>query len=250
MAFATIEPDISELQLSLALLLYDGFTGTQELIGDITVSVLDETLSSPMQTPSSPPLTGQAARQWMLRKAATFLLFGLAPGAYTLEVRSNSASPDETPPYYLPANISVDVTVVPVVVPTQKPLWSAFPDINLADQTKPLDDPTQPEAYRVQRRAATLQPTTAYPFPAGSTLVRGTVFANGLPLSGAEVQRIGDDLSYPTGNDGGFVLFLTDINGTGATTTLKATHALHPPVQQKIEVHRGMTVATNIIMAT
>jgi hypothetical protein len=181
---------------------------------------------------------------------AIFLFFGLAPGAYTLEVQSNRASRDQTPPYYLPADLSVTVTDPPIAVATQKPVWPAFPDINLADQTKPLNDPTQPEAYRVQRQAATLQPTTAYPFPIGSTLVRGSVFANQRPLAGAKVQMIGDDLSYLTGDDGGFVLFLTEISGTGTTITLQATHALHPPVQQKTEVHRGMTVATNIIMAT
>ena len=252
MAFATVEPDVNELRLSLALMLYDGFTGAQELIGDIAVSVLNEMLASPIQgTLNSPPVAGQVARQWMFRKTpgATFLFFGLAPGAYTLTVRSNPASPNQTPPYYLPAEISVNVIDLPIVVPAQKPVWPAFPDINLADQTKPLDDPTQPEGYRVQRQAATLQPTTAYPFPVGSTLVHGTVYANGLPLGGAKVQRIGDQLSYLTSDDGGFVLFLTGISGTGATITLQATHALHPPVQQKTDVHRGMTVATNIIMA-
>lgn len=252
MAFATVEPDVNELRLSLALMLYDGFTGAQELIGDIAVSVFNEMPASPIQeTLSSPPPASQVVRPWMFRKtpAATFLFFGLAPGAYTLEVRSNRTSADQAPPYYLPTNISVTITDLPIVAAAQKPVWPAFPDINLADQTKPLNDPTQSEAYRVQRQAATLQPTAAYPFPIGSTLVRGTVFANGLPLAGAKVQRLGDDLSYPTGDDGAFVLFLTEISGIGTTITLQATHALHPPVQQKTDVHRGMTVATNIVMA-
>jgi len=251
MAFATIEPDVNELQLSLALTLYDGFTGAHELIGDIAVSIFNEMLASPIQAPGSPPLTGQSARQWIFRKTpdAIFLFFGLAPGAYTFEVRSNSASRDKKPSYYLPTDVSFDVNDLPAVVAAQKPVWPAFPDINLADQTKPLDDPTQPETYRVQRQAATLQPTTAYPFPADATLVRGTVFANGVPLAGTKVQRIGEDLSYLTVGDGAFVLFLTEISGTGTIITLQATHALHPPVQQKIKVHRGMTVATNIVMA-
>jgi hypothetical protein len=63
------------------------------------------------------------------------------------------------------------------------------------------------------------------------------------------VQKVGDALSYPTGDDGGFVLFLTETSGIGETITLQATHALHPTVQQKTDVHRGMTVATNIVMA-
>jgi hypothetical protein len=238
------EPDIAELQLSLALLLYDGFTGAQQLLGNISVAIANEMLASP-------PVTAEIMPQWMFQKTpeATYLFFGLLPGAYTLQVRSNESSPDQKPPYYLPADLSVNVADLSAVEPIQKPIWPAFPDINLADETKPLDDPTQPENYRVQRRSATLQPSTAYPFPAGSTLVRGTVFANGAPLAKAKVQRIGDDLSYPTGDDGGFVLFLNRASGIGETITLQATHALHPTVQQKTDVHRGMTVATNIVMA-
>jgi hypothetical protein len=252
MVSTNTRPDISELQLSLALLLYDGFTGAHELIGNISVSLVNEMLASPLhEAPGSPPTAGQKTPQETFRKTpeATFLFFGLSPGAYVLQVRSNGASPDQTPPFYLPADIPVNVTDLPVMVTAQKPIWPAFPDINLADSTKPLPDPTQPEAYRAQRRAATLQPSTAYPFPAGSTLVRGTVLANGAPLAEARVQRVSDDLSYPTGDDGGFVLFFTQISGVGETITLQATHALHPLVQQKTDVHRGMTVATNIVMA-
>jgi hypothetical protein len=244
MASINSAPEILELQLSLALLLYDGFTGTQRLIGDISVSILNEILTSP-------PVSGPVTRQWMFQKTpgATFLFFGLSPGLYTLGVRSNEAAPDQTPPYYLPVDISVNVSGPSGTGPAQRPVWPAFPDINLADETKPLDDPTQPEAYQGQRRSATLQPSTAYPFPAGSTLVRGTVLANHAPLAAAKVQRVGDNLSYPTGDDGGFVLFLAQVSGIGETITLQATHALHPTVQQKTDVHRGMTVATNIVMA-
>jgi hypothetical protein len=131
----------------------------------------------------------------------------------------------------------------------QNPIWPAFPDINLADSTKPLDDPTQNPAYRAQRLAATLQPSTSYPFPAGSTLVRGTVFANGAPLAGATVQCVAEKQQYLTDEGGEFVLFFTQISGVGETITLQATHALHPTVQQNTDVHRGMTVATNIVLA-
>jgi hypothetical protein len=252
MASTVIEPDVSELQLSLALLLYDGFTGAQELIGDISVSLVNETPGSPLhETITSPPVPSQRRPQTPFRKTpqATFLFLGLFPGAYIAQVRSNVDVPDQTPPYYLPADVLVSVAVLPVAVPIQKPIWPAFPDINLADGAKPLNDPTQPEAYRAQLLAATLQPSTAYPFPAGSTLVRGTVLANGAPLAGVTLQRVGDDLQYPTGDDGGFVLFFTNISGIGETITLQATHALHPTVQQTIGIHRGMTVATNMVMA-
>jgi hypothetical protein len=248
MAPTITEPDIAELQLCLALLLYDGFTGAQELIGNISVSLANETLTSPL---TSPLHRFQNTPQTTFRKTplSTFLFFGLSRSVYIVHVRSNVDLPDQTPPYYLPADVSVNVVGLPIAIPVLKPVWPAFPDINLADGTKPLDDPTQPAAYREQRLAATLQPSTAYPFPAGSTLVRGTVLANGVPLAEATVQRVGDNLQYTTADDGGFVLFFTQIKGVGETITLQATHALHPTVRQNTDVHRGMTVATNIVMA-
>jgi hypothetical protein len=252
MAFITIEPDLAEVQLGLALMLYDGFTGAQELIGKISVSLSYETLTSPLTSPlASPPGFFQPTLNRPVRKPpqATFLFFGLLTGDYIAHVRSNMDLPEQTPPYYLPADISITVTDLPITVPVQQPIWPAFPDINLADSTKPLNDPTQNSAYRAQRLAATLQPTTAYPFPAGSTLVRGTVFANGAPLAGATVQSAAADLQYVTGEDGEFVLFFTQISGLEQTITLQATHALHPAVQQTTDVHRGMTVTTNIVMA-
>ena len=252
MAFLTIEPDVAEVQLGLALMLYDGFTGAQELIGEISVSLSYETLTSPLTSPlASPPDFFQPTLNKPIRKPplATFLFFGLLTGDYIAQVRSNNDSPGQTPPFYLPADISITVSDLPITVPVQPPIWPAFPDIKLADSTKPLNDPTQNAAYRAQRLAATLQPTTAYPFPVGSTLVRGTVFANGVALAGATVQSPAADLQYVTGADGGFVLFFTQISGVQQPITLQATHALHPAVSQSTDVHRGMTVTTNIVMA-
>jgi hypothetical protein len=252
MAFAIIEPDVSELQLSLALMLYDGFSGSQELAGDISISLAYETLTSPLSSPiGSPPGSFQPVIQRPYRKTpqAIFLYFGLLTGEYVAHVRSNMDLPEQSPPYYLPADIRITVAGLPITTPVQQPIWPAFPDINLADNTKPLDDPTQNPAYLTQRLAATLQPSTAYPFPAGSTLVRGTVYANGEPLSGATVESSISQLPYLTGEDGGFVLFFTQISGLDQTVTLQATHALHPAVQQTTDVHRGMTVTTNIVMA-
>jgi hypothetical protein len=237
MSFINKQPDIRELQLSLALLLYDGFTGSQYLVGNIIVSLANK----PGFRPLSP---------FQKTPQATFLFFGLSPATYTVQIRSTNESSNQTPQYYLPTDVSVIVAEPPIAVPVQKPIWPAFPDINLADGNKPLDDPRQPAAYRAQRRAAKLQPTVSYPFPAGSTLVRGHVFADGKALAGATVQRVGDDLQYTTGEDGQFVLFFTQIKGLGETITLHATHALHPTVEQAVTVSRGMTVPNNFIMTS
>jgi hypothetical protein len=235
MASTATGPDIRELQLSLALLLYDGFTGSQQLIGNITVSLANKPRIRPF-------LPFQKTPQ------ATFLFFGLSPGTYTVQIRSNDESSNQTPQYYLPTDVSVIVADLPIAVPVQKAIWPAFPDINLADGNKPLDDPRQPAAYRAQRRAAKLQPSVAYPFPAGSTLIRGHVLADEKALAGAKVQRVGDDLQYTTGEDGQFVLFFTQISGVGETINLQATHALHPTVEQAVTVSRGMTSSTNFVM--
>ena len=219
----TLQPTFSEtreLALSFALMLFDRFTGTNRLVGDVVIR-----------------LGGKPFVPFQRVPDATFLFFDLAPGAYVAEIRGE---PDKDF-YYLPADI-------PIVLPTPNPLWPGFPDVNLADQNKPLDDPTQPAAYRAQRAAATLQPGTAYPFPAGATLIRGTVLTGGAPLAGAHVQPAGTALEYVTGTDGQFVLFL-QASGSGGTVTLHTTHAQHAAVDQPVPVRRGMTVATTIVMA-
>lgn len=223
--------DIRELKLSFALLLYDGFTGAQRLLGSIAVSLTAKPRLLPIQKAPQ----------------ATFLFFGLAPGMYAFQVRSNEGAPDRTPQYYLPATVPITVSDLSDPAMAHKPIWPAFPDIHLADLGKPLDDPAQPPAYRAERRAATLQPAVAYPFPAGATLVRGHVLAKGKPVAGAIVQRIGDHLQYPTGENGEFVLFFKDLSGIGETITLQATHPLKT-VEQTVEVQRGMTVSTAMVM--
>ncbi len=207
-----------ELELALAVLLFDRFTGENALLGTTEVRV-----------------SGQAVTPFVRPGEATYLFFGLPPGAYTFEVLSHADTP-----YYLPVSI-------PLVLPMPSPLWPAFPDQTLADPSKQLSDPTQTPAYRAQRQLATLQPAVAYPFPGGATLVRGTVFAGGLPLAGARVRRLGDTLEYTTGNTGEFVLFFPRIQGTGETVTLRSSHPAHPDVDVLVNVRRGMTVLTTII---
>ena len=225
-----------ELRLSLAVLLYDGFTGAQRLEGDIVVSLAANKPRSPL------------CDSFQKKPQATFLFFGLSPGSYILEVRTNTGRSGQVLPYYLPTDISIAVADPPNLQPGQTPIWPVFPDVNLADQGKPLDDPTQPAAYAVQRRAATLQPAVGYPFPPGATLVRGHVFANNQPVVGARVQRVGDELQYSTDDHGEFVLYFKSLLGVGETITLQATHALHPTLKKVVEVQRGSTVSTTFVM--
>ena len=56
------------------------------------------------------------------------------------------------------------------------------------------DDPGQPVAYRQQRVLAALVPAPGYPFPAGTSLVRGLVSDTAGPLEGAVVSEAGKDL--------------------------------------------------------
>ncbi len=242
--FQISEPDVRELRVVFALMLSDRFTEKNQLAGRTAVRIANQPVVKPF-VPQQPP--GQA----------TFFFLDLPPANYTLEVRSNREGRiddpnhpqvDETPyylrepPYYFPVD-------VPIAFPLAHELWPAFPDLLTADQTKPLDDPTQPIAFRQQRAVAMLQPTTAYPFPVGATLVRGTVLAGGLPLANARVRRIGSDLEYPTGPDGQFVLFFKNVIGASEVMTIRASHVLHPDLDRNVEVRRGMTVAQDIVMA-
>src|SRR6266567_2525418 len=156
----TLVPDDRESKPFFALMLSDRFTETNQLAGRITVRIVNQPFLKPF-IPRQQPGEG------------TFFFFDLPPGPYVLEVRSNEAgrmddsTPLDEPPYYLsdPAYY-LDVNV-PIRIPPPNDKWPAFPDLLAADQNKPLDDPQQPQAFRDQRSLATLQPTTAYPFPVG-----------------------------------------------------------------------------------
>jgi hypothetical protein len=242
--FQTSDPDVRELRVIFALMLSDRFTEKSQLAGLTAVRIANQPVVKPFVPQQQP---GQA----------TFFFLDLPPANYTLEVRSNRDGrvddPNhpqvDEPPYYLsepPYYFRVDV---PIAFPVAHERWPAFPDLLSADQTKPLDDPTQPLAFRQQRAVAMLQPTTAYPFPVGATLVRGTVLAGGLALANARVRRIGADLEYPTGPDGQYVLFFKNVVGASEVMTLRASHPLHADVDRNVEVRRGMTVAQNFVMA-
>jgi hypothetical protein len=221
-------PDTQLLRLALGILLFDDFTGAQQLAGAIVVRMA----ARPAIKPFRP----------FEKESGIYLFFDLPAGVYTIEVRSNrDGQLNELPPFYFPADLNI-------TLPMPHSLWPAFPDLALADDTKPLDDPAQPAAYRTQRQTATLRPTAAYPFPAGATLVRGTVFAGAIPLSGATVRRTGSATGYTTAENGEFVLSFPNINGSSQTISLLATHPLHPDVNENVAVQRGMSTATNLIM--
>ena len=122
------------------------------------------------------------------------------------------------------------------------------PDRSLADLTKPLDDAAQAAAYKAQRAAATLMPSTMYPFPAGATLLRGAVSHAGSPLAGATVRQVGDAGGYVTAADGEYVLSFTGVTGMAETITVRASHVSQPDTDVSVTLSRGMTVSMNIAM--
>jgi hypothetical protein len=146
-------------------------------------------------------------------------------------------------PYYLSREIPS------IVVPMPNTGWPAFPDVTLANENLALDGPGQPPAYRAQRALASLQPSARYPFPPTATLVRGTVRASGASLAGATVRRAGQAQEYLTGADGEYVLFFSDIKGTGQAITLEAAHPLHTSASVNVTSVRGMTVLKDITLA-
>lgn len=204
----------------LVLRLFDAFTKSDRLAGPVTAIV------------------AAAENGFTAGDKGTFVFRTLAPGPHTIDV----ASVPEWP-YYVPVSI-------PVTLPTSSAMWPAYPDQALANPARMLDDPLQPVAYRNQRAFAALRPSTRYPFPLDATLIRGTVRAGGNPLADATVFRVGSsDLSYVTGADGEFVLFIQTPPHDTQTVTVRATHLGKPDVDVSVDVRRAMTVATNIAMA-
>lgn len=220
--FLTLDRDLDErvLRLRFALTLFDGFTRASQLAGKASVRLAGLPLAPFQKTPD-----------------ATFVFFEAPGGNHTVEVRS-----DEDTPYYVDADINI-------ALPAAADAWRMFPDSALADQDLPLDDPAQPAAYRSQRAAATLQPSVAYPFPEGATLVRGTVTANGAPLVGATVVRVGAAPEYVTGPSGEYVLFVPRVAGVSQDITVEADHALFPVQARTVLVRRGMTTLENFVLA-
>jgi hypothetical protein len=242
----TLNPDVRQQKLVFALMLLDRFTETNEPLGKISVRIASQPFERPFVPAQQPG-------------KAFFVFTNMTAGAYTLQVRSNreGLAPDaktpqlDEPPYFLsepPYYFAVDI---PLVVPAQNNRWPAYPDLLLANQDKPLNDPTQPAAFRDQLSRTTLQPTIAYPFPPGASIVRGRVIANGNPLSNARVRRIdvNDGLEYRTGADGYYVLFFKSVKGNDEPITLRASHVFHPDEDQPVAVRRGMTVTQNMVMA-
>ena len=233
--FKTLGRDARDLRVGFGLFLFDGFSDGPDLLGETAVSLANKPALKPFLPFHKTP-------------EAAFFFFDLPAGNYTVEVRNNVT---RDRPYYRPVDI-------PLAVPRPHPVWPAFPDATLANPDLPLDHPDQFAAYRNQRSTVTLQPTTNYPFPAGATLVRGTVRAGGAPLSAATVSAAlqfetntprSEIRSYLTEADGSFVLFFKHVGGTASDITLSASHAVHPAQNVPIKLHRGMTVATDIIMA-
>jgi hypothetical protein len=207
------------VNLTFALQLYDGFTGTTMLQGNVTASAVNG------ENATLKPASGQ------------FLFFTLNAGAHVINI-----VPDPVTAYYLPA-------VINLTLPMSTPLWPAFPDRALANPSLLLDDPAQPAAYRNQLALATLRPAVAYPFPGTASLVRGTVRLGGNPLAGATVSGPAGTPQYLTAADGQYVLFFLSVAGTGDPVTLQVSHPAHATVNAAITVRRSTTTRQDFVMA-
>jgi hypothetical protein len=214
-----LAPDFVELKPSLVIQLTDSVTGARQLAGQVDVQI------------------GAQAAAFQKENEASFVFLNLAAGTYDVTVASVADTP-----YYLPNTIKV-------TLPLTSPRWPAFPDLGLADLTKPLDDPAQPAAYRAQRASASMMPGPAYPFPAGATLLRGTVKAGDKRLAGALVKRNRDSAGYTTGSSGEYVLYFGDIPGRSQAATIVASFPGKPDVSAAVTLLRAATVSVDFVMA-
>jgi hypothetical protein len=236
-----MQPDTFARTVSLALFLFDGFTGRNRLIGlydDEAAEREDQRLADlgdgdRLARHTTVRIAGRSIVPFRKAPDAAWVLLGLPAGIYTMTIRG---------PYYGSRDISV-------ALPAPDPKWPAFPDVTQADESLPLDAPTQPPAYRTQRAQATLQPTPRYPFPGGATLVRGTVRSANQPLENARVRRTGQTIEYVTDKSGEYVLFFLDLVGASQTVSIEALHPLHVTVSTNVTCVRGMTVQQDIVMA-
>jgi hypothetical protein len=158
-------PDVLESRPSLVLQFRDAFSDSNVLRGTVTVTV------------------GKNSPSFQKESEATFVFANLANGSYMAKVSSITDQP-----YYLPVTIPI---TLPFPAATDSPWpqpWPGYPNVTLADPTRLLDDPGQTVVYLAQRELTGLQPTTSYPFPSGTTLVRGLISIAGAPVSGAFVS--------------------------------------------------------------
>jgi hypothetical protein len=226
MPFAITTPElITNFQLQFALMLRDGFADSDDLVGTVTV------------------FGTVAGRQ--KDSSGSFLFDGLKDGDQELAVSSAN-----DPPYYVAKKVKVTIPVPAPPPPAPQYPWPVHPDRRLADPNLPLGDPGQPQAYRDERTAATLWPSTAYPFPEGTTLIRGTITHGGPgnPLDQATVQQVGStDPTYITGKDGQFVLYWKQAPSIPKQVTLRVTAPGGlGPKNQNLTVTRGLTNSVNI----
>jgi hypothetical protein len=219
--------------LSLALQLFDAFTGESTVYGSLDVSIAGQ--PAPTQMP------GQSA----------FLFYDLPAGTYTISVASA-----EEPPYYFPTSILVTLPVASIQNSSTGTSisWPAFPDISKADLTIPLNDPAQNPAYLDERAQAGLSPTPKYPFPPDATLVRGVVSNGSTPVQGVNVQCSDAVAQVTTDGNGEFVLIFESlsatVNGTSSLVTQKSevVNASFGETQKSatVQVMRGMTASVQI----
>jgi|SRR5262249_31935073 len=227
MPFTLKQPIEEKLNVNVqfAILMRDGFADSDELLGNVEVKL-------------------GALKARRKESSGLFWFRNVTAGNQALSVSSI-----EDPPYYLAKTFNVTIPAPPPPAPAPRNPWPAFPDLQLANPDLRLGDPGQTAQYKQQRATATLFPTTAYPFPDGATLIRGTVTHAGLPLAGASVKQVGsDDPSYITGADGQFVLYWQDAPGIPKAVSLNATAPSLPAKNQNITVMRGLTASIVIDM--
>lgn len=91
-----------------------------------------------------------------------------------------------------------------------------------------------------------LKPCPLYPFPSGTTLLRGTVKnTQGKPVAQADVELVGSTLNSKTTEDGDFVLYFPAAQGD-ASTQIRITPEGDPPKTIYGEIKKGGTTSLSI----
>lgn len=158
--------------------------------------------------------------------------------------------------YLLFLDLDPDPASGPITVSVDGGEYYSDESLDVALSTLQRETPLSP-AITIE-----LTPSTAYKFPAGTTLLRGHVRdSEGTGVTGAKLSIRGLDCSTETERDGEFVLFIEDVSPSTVTKadgkrlvtvdsenpTIEVSHPTAGSNAEQVAIEEGKTTVTELI---
>lgn len=266
---ALILDQIITSRLSLAVILLDGFKRVGEVVGKPNVTIQDLNLAA------------------VVNLSGYHNFLDLAAGTYTINVKTDNYMEEEitgltlprNPVYTLPVggwvqNGFTEATLSDIsglrdgdvlefdngLDPSEKRTitidpdpttltvhWDSDPEGGLANDYYDTDTIRIPHPENLIIHVS-LKPNPLYPFPSGTTLLRGNVHdTGGNPISHASVELAGGTLTTTTTENGDFVLhFPASQANAPIQITVTPPAAGGPPLTVNGEILKGRTTSVDI----